>query len=115
MTTTEQTYTLGPSDVTKGEWRLTVPLVDSCGFTSRGSELARALGGRYVHALGSFFFTEAKARKWRTLYNSDFAAETVRTGTVERVKFTRHGVGRLNLDEAVRMARIIGAERKAEP
>lgn len=115
MTTTIPKYTLAPSDVTKREWRLTVPLKDYHGFPSRESELARALGARYVPSLGSLFLTEAKARKWRTLYEADFSAETVRTGSVRRVKFARRGVGRLNLDEAVRMARIIGAEIGGAP
>lgn len=70
-----------------------------------GERLARALRGRLMPGMAlTFYFTPARADKWRTLFMAGFTARLRMVGGVQGWMFER-GDERLPLREAVRVAR----------
>ena len=71
----------------------------------RGTSLARALSGRYARGLVAFHLDPSAARKFAVLFDAGFSAEKRRIMSHVIWQFSRNGVGRWALHEAMRIAR----------
>ncbi len=73
----------------------------------RGESLARALGGRLIPCADlTFYFTPARAEKWRCLFIAGFAAKRRHVGGLGAWSFERGAETHLPLAEAMKRAMV---------